>query len=128
MIYLFFWPKIIFWHKSFSDINFLFFLIFHTDIYLAKSFYPIFVWPKNIFAKRVLIDWQNCCDKLYYPGSTCFFCLFFLYILSALLSGSFYKRVFFNRHHLLAKIRSFVPHEKTWFSLSDRFLDCNVWT
>ena len=74
-------PKIIFDQTSFSDIIYFMTKIFLPKILsnfsLTKIFLPNF-FPQNplpkYFTKRVLIDWQNCCDKCnYLQQSTVYF-------------------------------------------------------
>ena len=50
--------------ELFSDPKFFSFnKIFLLILFLIKNFYPNIFWPKDYFAQKVFIAWQNCCDK-----------------------------------------------------------------
>ena len=75
--------KIICIQKVFSDSSYSmsqFFLTkdkkLYRNFFWPKTFAQIFFWTRDVFAKKVLRDWRNGCDKFYYLWSIVYFSCF----------------------------------------------------
>ena len=96
-------------------------------LYTCLVLFQNHFWPKNIFAQKVLIDWNNCWDKFDTRGplyTSLVYLLFHLFSKSlSLVALKFYRNLSHNRYHLSMQY-GYVYH--AWLCVIYAWLSMNI--